>query len=219
MGGVHIPFHIDYLPANMGWGWGLVHSTVYYRCKNKRSPPQLLKTLWHAGVINTMNLQGNRSLSASRSTVMPFRLSLTKPQADPTKRGCDCKWKCIPQQLCLPSFTQMSCFLTRSAHLLTRKLLHFLDSRLAMCTKYVWLLLTSSSGCFSTSLCCFTRSCVHVSLKISSSPRAIFTSLCCDKFKEHSEGPCALHTLLGFYENMIYRFKCGTYWQRQAGDV
>lgn len=160
-----------------------------------------------------MNLQGNRSQSAFRSTMMPFSLSLTKPEADPAKRGCGYEWKCIPKQLCLLS-PRCPVSATRSAHLLTRTLRHFLDSRLAICTKYVWLLLTSSSGCSSTSLCCFTWSYLHVSPKISSSPGAIFTSLCCDRFKEHSEGPCALHTLLGFYENMIYRFKCGTYWQR-----
>lgn len=39
IGGVLISFHIDCLPANTERGWGKLHSTVHYKCKNKRCPP------------------------------------------------------------------------------------------------------------------------------------------------------------------------------------
>lgn len=214
MGGVHISFLIDYLPANMERGWGLVHSTVYYKCKNKRSPPSCSRrcdmqgslTQWICKEIEAWALLAPPwCLSGSHS--LNHRLIQPKGAVTANENAFRNNYACLLSPRCPVSAT-------RSAHLQTRTQLHFLDSRLAICRKYVWLLLTPSSGCSCMSFCCFTWSYLHVSPKIFSSAGAIFTSVCCDKFKEHSEGPCALHTLLGSYENMIYRFKCGTYWQR-----
>lgn len=74
-----VSLHIDFLPAMDGGGGT---ARCISRCiinVKITALPQLHQMLWHAGVITAMIRRGNRSQSASHSSMTPVRLSATKP--------------------------------------------------------------------------------------------------------------------------------------------